>query len=370
MQPTDPQPADPTRRRLLGSAFATGALLAWPGLAGAATEPAASAGEAAELDAAARVPAIDWDWADTARQRQVPVRLYWPQRNGAAAHTAVPLVVFSHGIGGSRLGYSYLGRHLASHGWACLHVQHVGSDRALWRGNPFSLVSRLREAAREAEAVDRARDLRFALDRLLDPALNHPQIGRPAERLDASRIVAAGHSYGANTTMLSIGARVARGQQVYDFHDPRYRAAILLSAPPFYGERDLASILAPVHLPTLHITSNEDVILIPGYESGVEDRIALYDAMPDARKALVVFSRGSHSIFTDRTVSGGYEVNQQIKGATKTLAAAFLRQQFEQDAAAMPGWRQSWQAVVARTAGLADASVPRTPNTTNIITNT
>ncbi|HJV68654.1 hypothetical protein [Ideonella sp.] len=370
MPPAATQPSDPTRRRFVGSALATGAALAWPGLAGAATEPPASTGEAAELDAAARVPVIDWDWVDAARQRQVPVRLYWPQRNGAAADTPVPLVVFSHGIGGSRLGYSYLGRHLASHGWACLHVQHVGSDRALWWGNPFGLVGRLREAARETEAVDRARDLRFALDRLLDPALSHPVVGRPAERVDGRRIVAAGHSYGANTTMLSIGARVARGQQVYDFHDSRYHAAILLSAPPFYGEHDLATILAPVQLPTLHITSNEDVILIPGYESGVEDRIALYDAMPDARKALVVFRRGSHSIFTDRTVAGGFEVNQQIKGATKTLAAAFLRQQFEQDPAALPGWRQNWQAVVARTAGLAAAATPANPNITNTTNNT
>jgi len=366
MQPAEPPLPDLSRRRLLGSALATGAVLAWPGWAGA-IEPPASAGESTEFDAAARVPAIDFDWVDAKRQRQVPVRLYWPQRGAVAAdNSPVPLVVFSHGIGGSRLGYSYLGRHLASQGWACLHVQHVGSDRALWRGNPFGLVGRLRDAARETEAVDRARDLRFALDRLLDPALSHALTGRPAERVDAGRIVAAGHSYGANTTMLSIGARVARGQQVYDFHDPRYRAAILLSAPPFYGEKDLPTILAPVQLPTLHITSNEDVIQIPGYESGVEDRIALYDAMPDARKALVVFSRGSHSIFTDRTVSGGFEVNQQIKGATKTLAAAFLRQQFEPDPTALPGWRQSWQAVVARTAGLAAAAIPpAAPNITH-----
>ncbi len=359
-------PADPVRRRLLAAGVAAGlaggALSAWPGRAAAAHPTPAGAdsadadalpsSEAAERDAAARVPAIDWDWVDTARQRPVPVRLYWPAGDGARPAGPVPLVVFSHGIGGSRLGYSYLGRHLASHGWACLHVQHVGSDRALWWGNPFTLVSRLREAARESEAVDRVRDLRFALDRLLDPALSHPVVGRPAECIDAQRIVAAGHSYGANTTLLATGARVARGQQVYDFHDPRYRAAILMSTPPFYGEHDVAGILAPVRLPTLHVTSNEDVILIPGYHSGVEDRIALYDAMPDARKALAVFRRGSHSIFTDRTVAGGFEINQQVKGATKALAAAFLRQQFHQDGAALAAWRQQWQPIVDRTAGL------------------
>ena len=56
----------------------------------------------------------------------MPVRLYWPQ--AASLATCVPLVAFSHGIGGSRRGYSYLGQHWAANGLASLHLQHVGSD--------------------------------------------------------------------------------------------------------------------------------------------------------------------------------------------------------------------------------------------------
>lgn len=296
---------------------------------------------------------LDWDWVDDTRQRAVPVRLHWPVEAAASAKPAsVPLVVFSHGIGGSRLGYSYLGRHLAGLGWACLHVQHVGSDRSLWfGGSVFNVVGRLRAAAQEGEAVQRVHDLRFALDRLLDPALQHPGLGALAERIDAQRIVAAGHSYGANTTLLAAGARVARPGRATDFLDPRLKAAILISAPPFYGERDLPGILAPVKLPTLHVTSTEDVINIPGYHSGVDDRIAVFDAMPDPRKTLVVFDRGAHSIFTDRIVSGGVELNQQVKAATKSLAAAFLQQQFGQQPQALGQWRQSWQPLLARTTG-------------------
>lgn len=341
---------DLKRRALVAGALASGASLAWPGLALAAA--------ASPVDPAAQGPVIDWDWIDATRQRAVPVRLYWPSLSADAPAKPVPLVVFSHGIGGSRLGYSYIGRHLASHGWACLHVQHVGSDRELWFGNPFALVGRLRNAAQDAEAIHRVQDLRFALDRLLDPSLQHALLGRPAEAIDLQRIVAAGHSYGANTTLLSVGARVTRAGKVHDFRDERYRAAVLLSTPPFYGEHDIGSILAPIKLPTLHVTSNEDVILIPGYRSGPEDRFALYEAMPDARKGLVVFGHGSHSIFTDRTVSGGFELNQQVKEATKSLAEAFLRQQFEQDQAALPGWRERWQGIVARSAGLMLASTP------------
>jgi len=73
----------------------------------------------------------DFDWVDQARSRPVPARLYWP--TAATSEMSVPLVVFSHGIGGSRQGYSYLGKHWSARGVASLHVQHVGSDAALWR---------------------------------------------------------------------------------------------------------------------------------------------------------------------------------------------------------------------------------------------
>ena len=85
----------------------------------------------------------------------------------ASSQNPVPLVVFSHGIGGSRSGYSYLGRYWASQGFASLHLQHVGSDTSIWFGNPFGLPGRLQDAAQEGEAIARVHDLHFALDRLL-----------------------------------------------------------------------------------------------------------------------------------------------------------------------------------------------------------
>jgi hypothetical protein len=94
---------------------------------------------------------LDLDLFDTSRQRPVPARVYLPQR--ASPSQPVPLVVFSHGLGGSRAGYSYLGRHWADAGIASLHPQHVGSDNRLWQGNPLDLLQRLQIAARESEAL-------------------------------------------------------------------------------------------------------------------------------------------------------------------------------------------------------------------------
>lgn len=290
------------------------------------------------LRADALFDTVDFDWVDESRQRLVPVRLYRPLTVASA-----PLVVFSHGIGGSRNGYSYLGRHFAEHGVASLHLQHVGSDRSLWGGNVFSLVGRLQAAAQDNEAVARVRDLGFALDRLL--------AHEAGARIDPARIVAAGHSYGANTALLAAGARVQRDGSPLLLRESRVKAAIAISAPPFYGESDLRGILGGIDLPSLHVTATEDVIRIPGYYSGAEDRVAVFDAMGGPRKWLAVFEGGSHSIFTDRAGTGGPTLNPQVKQATRELALAFVQTVFGGDGAALQAWPQRHQGIVARFVG-------------------
>ncbi|MBP6901779.1 MAG: hypothetical protein KBC73_16910 [Burkholderiaceae bacterium] len=287
---------------------------------------------------------LEFDWADASRQRAVPVRLYLPTRQQAA----LPLLVFSHGIGGSRRGYSWLGRYMAGQGVASLHLQHVGSDRQVWTGgSPFGVIGRLQDAAQEHEALARAQDLRFALDTLLQA----PAQAALAERIDPGRIVAGGHSYGANTTLLASGARVRRGGQLLDLRDERIRAAIVMSAPPFYGEGDPAAILGDIVVPTLHVTATEDVIRIPGYFSGLEDRLAVYRATGRARqvpKWLAVYEGGSHSIFTDRAGTGGVTLNPQVKAATQALALAFVRTVLDGDEAGLRQWPGQHAGILAR----------------------
>jgi dienelactone hydrolase len=303
----------------------------------ARSQEAASAATPAPT-ASAGYSTRDYEWRDAARQRQVPVRLYLP--DAARPDQPVPLVVFSHGIGGSRAGYSYLGRYWASQGYASLHLQHVGSDRNVWIGNPFELVGRLQGAAQEAEAVDRVRDLSFALDQVLG--------GDLASRLDSQRIVAAGHSYGANTTLLASGATVQRHGEALSLRDARIKAAIVLSAPPFYGEASARQILGPIRVPSLHVTATEDIIRIPGYYSGAQDRVAVFEATGSPRKTLAVFSGGSHSIFTDRAGTGGLQLNQQVKEATRELSLAFLNSVFKGDGGALAAWPVQFAGIVAR----------------------
>lgn len=313
-------------------------------------EPPSAAVKPAMVDAMDTIRAIDFDWQDSQRLRDVPVRLYLPHAvaepaaQGVMVVKPVPLIVFSHGLGGSRNGYQYLGRFWAANGYASMHVQHIGSDNQLWRGNPFSLTMRLKDAAKDSEAVARAKDVSFALTEML----SQPQL---AGRFDASRIVAAGHSYGANTTMLLAGAAVPnKGEngQVLNLRDPRIKAAMLLSAPPFYGYSNPALILGGITLPTLHVTATEDDIMVPGYGSGVDDRVGVFNAMGDPRKTLVVFAGGSHSIFTDRKGTGGAELNPKVKAATQALSLAFLRQTLGGETGALAQWQPQFADLVAK----------------------
>ena len=279
----------------------------------------------------------DLDWVDDTRGRAVPVKLFWPD---VPRNRQVPLVVFSHGIGSARDGYTYLGHYWAKHGIASLHVQHVGSDRALWQGNPFGLVSRFQQAAGEAEAVARVHDQRFALDRVL--------ASEWGTQVDRARIVVAGHSYGANTTLMSAGARVVREGAAIELRDPRYSAAIVISAPPFYGDEDFRPILAGVTIPTLHVTTTDDIIRIPGFGSGVEDRLKVFDAIGGAHKVLAVYRHGTHNVFTDHRYFDSRDVSEQVKQATESLSLAFIDTAFGGSRSEMAQWQSGHRALLAR----------------------
>jgi predicted dienelactone hydrolase len=323
----------PARRFVTSSALALAVVLsllgAGAGVARADGPAPAAMSAAAPLPAIASTPAydvdvVDLDWVDATRQREVPARLYLPVNLPAGQRA--PLIVFSHGMGGSRFGYSHLGRHWAEQGFASLHVQHRGSDRSVWTSGMWDLFQNLQAAASDGQAIARAQDVSFGITSLLADA-------RVAARIDAGRIAVAGHSYGANTALLVAGATVAREVDGHwkdlNFRDERVKAAVLMSAPPFYGESDMRSILKSVRVPTLHVTGTEDVIRIPGYRSDPSDRIKVFESMPSgpdaAPKLLAVFTGATHSIFTDRTDRAGPELNRSVKAATRELTTEFFR---------------------------------------------
>jgi len=54
-------------------------------------------------------------------KRDFPIRVYLPSEKSSA-----PIVLFSHGLGGSREDSGYLGKHWAARGYVAVFVQHPG----------------------------------------------------------------------------------------------------------------------------------------------------------------------------------------------------------------------------------------------------
>jgi predicted dienelactone hydrolase len=234
------------------------------------------------------VETLDLDWKDSKRDRDVPVRLYFP-KTGAGPF---PVIVFSHGLGGSRSGYAYLGRHWASHGYVCVHMQHKGSDESVWKGSKQPLVD-MRKAARDpSNILHRPLDVRFTIDQLTKL---HKE-GRLKGRLDLDKVGMAGHSFGAYTTLAAAGQVFATPLGAKSLAEPRIKAAIAMSpnAPP--ARSDLKKAFGSIKVPMYHLTgTRDDGVGIT--DAKASDRRVPYDNIKNAPQYLLVLKDGDHMVF-------------------------------------------------------------------------
>jgi predicted dienelactone hydrolase len=230
-------------------------------------------------------------WEDARRQREVPVKIYYPAQGAGP----FPVIIFSHGLGGSREGYQYLGRHWASHGYVSVHLQHVGSDRTVWEKSWSKLLA-LRQAAHDPQnSLNRPLDVSFALDEL-EQLNQSPSPFRG--RLDLSRVGAAGHSFGAYTTMAVAGQVFGRPEwREISLADPRVKAAIPMSTPVPRKRANLSQAYAHITVPCLHMTGTKDDS--PIGETKARERRLPFDYSHGPDQYLIIFQGGDHMIFSD-----------------------------------------------------------------------
>ncbi|ATE55840.1 alpha/beta hydrolase family protein [Actinosynnema pretiosum] len=149
------------------------------------------------------------------------------------AGTGLPLLLLSHGFGESLTSYDPLVDHWASHGFAVVQPTHLDSRTlALPPEDPRTpLIWR-----------HRVTDLTRVLDSLDAVESAVPGL---AGRVDRDRVAVAGHSFGAQTAGVLLGARVldASGAPGEDLSDPRVRAGVLLAAAGLGGD-DLSPFAA------------------------------------------------------------------------------------------------------------------------------
>ncbi len=136
---------------------------------------------------------------DPSRDRTYPVDLYYPQVF-AEVEGDLPVLVLSHGLGGTRERFVEFGDHLASHGFVVAIPEHIGSNK-----NQQEAVKRwlANELFQINEFVDRPLDISFLLDEL--ERLNASDF---EGRLNLTRVGVVGHSMGGYTALTLAGATV------------------------------------------------------------------------------------------------------------------------------------------------------------------
>jgi predicted dienelactone hydrolase len=278
------------------------------------------------------VSTIDQQWRDAARERMIPVRVIAPKDiapKDVAATDRFPVIIFSHGLGGSKTGGKYWGEHWASHGYIVVHLQHLGSDESIWRDKKAAdVASSLKGAMTMTNLGLRVGDVQFAIDEINKRSKDKEGVFANA---DASKIGMSGHSFGAQTTLALAGqaSPAVRGQTGFD---KRITAAIALS-PNARNKTNLDKQFGDIRMPFFSITGSKDgAVLDDGTE--VAHRMMPYQNMPSGNKFLAVFEGGDHMVFGGQTLgirrpqtARDGEIQADVKAATLAFWDNYLKGQ-------------------------------------------
>jgi predicted dienelactone hydrolase len=242
----------------------------------------------------------------------VPVRIYMPESDSPS-----PIILNSHGLGGSRENSSYLGNHWAGRGYAVVFMQHVGSDEAVWKDtNRWDRLRKLKSAITPKTFNRRMADVPATLDQL--QKWNSPG-GKFAGKFDLERIGMCGHSYGAVTTQALSGQSYNRRGQA--FTDVRIKAALPMSpSPPRHGND--GDTFGKVEIPWLLMTGTKDESIVAS--TTAEDRQKVFQQLPESGHAYhLVLNDAKHMAFSDRTLTNESHRNKNHHKAILALSSAF-----------------------------------------------
>ncbi len=236
---------------------------------------------------------VDETWIDASRAREIPVKLRWPDEN---LYPGVrPVVLFSHGLGGTREGGAVWGQAWAAAGFVVVHLQHAGSDLAAVRrvASSFTDKSALRSVASAAQILARLQDVGFALDEV---ARRHGAARGRWATVRPTQVGMSGHSMGATTTLGMAGQRYPGFEGVAE----RRLASFVTLSPSLPAGGDARQAFERINRPLLSITGTHDGDMV-GNGATPERRIAVFGALPSGDKAHLVLKDADHMTFGGQT---------------------------------------------------------------------
>jgi dienelactone hydrolase len=279
---------------------------------------------------------------DKKRERVVPVKVYISDSDSPQ-----PVILFSHGLGGSRENSAFLGRAWAAAGYVAVFMQHAGSDSEVWRtAAPGRRFAALKEAAGPESAALRFADVPFVIDQLeaWNSQAEHPL----EEKLDLAHIGMSGHSYGAVTTLAVAGRKFFLDR---NYGDERIDAFLAMSPQPGKGGAP-AKVFGQLTKPILCMTGTRDASPVDRSLQPA-DRRKVYEALPKGDKYQLVLDGAEHMAFGD---SQGFRTrgrNPAHHPAIQQISLHFWNAYLKGNAASR-AWLQSQQPISGTGLGAAD----------------
>jgi len=156
-------------------------------------------------------------------KKQLPVRISYP-----VGQTRFPVIVFSHGNGSKGDMYKGFTDYWASHGYVVIQPTHVDSTSLGF----VTKRDNMREMYQQMLFVtdSRRQDMSFIVDSLEAIEQLVPDL---ENKLDTTKLVAAGHSMGAATAMIVAGATLVNPMDGYreTSDETRFKVLLMISDP-------------------------------------------------------------------------------------------------------------------------------------------
>ena len=275
-----------------------------------------------------------WDMTLAIDGQNIDLRVRAP----TAATDACPVIIFSHGLGGSREGYWPLAEAWASAGFVVIQPSHPGSDtQTLKSAGILGLGSAARQAMADPVILTGRPHL---ITRLIDsiPTIQ-AHLTDFHGTLDATRIGIGGHSFGAWTTLAVAGIGYPT-PGCEKLGDPRPLAFLALSPP---GPGRVAPDTTDARRPILVMTGTEDhqpALLNPddGIKRNPEWRERIWRLLPAGEAFLAVLTNAHHSAFSagqGARLSGDPQPEPWMGPALNSITITWWKAQLLHDASAL-----------------------------------
>lgn len=228
------------------------------------------------------------EWIDKKREnRVVPYKIYYPD---IQPNEPLPIIIWSHGLGGTQDGAGFIARFLTSHGFVHVNIGHEGTNDSLWRKKPGHPWDNIRKAKIPWEDVrNRYLDVPFSLDQIKNIEL--------PVTLDFNNIGMSGHSFGALTTQI-ISGQLTGNPQPESLIDNRFTAAIAYSPVPNTRlNLPPQNVYSGINIPMIHFTGTNDYSPIDGPVQHLRDEIFDHAGGHHAMQMSVILDGADHMVF-------------------------------------------------------------------------